>query len=143
MLLGSGELSRELAIALRHLGARVIAVDEYADAPAHGVADQSVVIPMTDADELAKIVQRLHPDFVVTAADAVAAQALEAEGAICGDSARPDWYPALAPCGSRPTARACAGWLPTSWACPPPHSGSSDRPASSRRWAPTPGIRYW
>ena len=91
MLLGSGELSRELAIALRHLGATVIAVDEYADAPAHGVADQSVVIPMTDADELSKVVQRLHPDFVVTAADAVAVQALEAlEGAMSAgpDSAR-------------------------------------------------------
>ncbi len=91
MLLGSGELSRELAIALRHLGATVIAVDEYADAPAHGVADQSVVIPMTDADELSKVVQRLHPDFVVTAADAVAARALEAlEGAMSAgpDSAR-------------------------------------------------------
>ena len=36
MLLGSGELSRELAIALRHLGATVIAVDEYADAPRTG-----------------------------------------------------------------------------------------------------------
>jgi phosphoribosylglycinamide formyltransferase 2 len=78
MLLGSGELSRELAISLRHLGARVIAVDEHPHAPAHGVADQSLVIPMTDADELSKAFQRLRPDFVVTATDAVAVQALEA-----------------------------------------------------------------
>src|ERR1700739_1978230 len=55
MLLGSGELSRELAIALRHLGAKVIAVDDYAHAPAHWVADQSLVIPMADADELSKM----------------------------------------------------------------------------------------
>ena len=61
MVLGSGEPSRELATALRHLGAEVIAVDDYADAPAHGVADQSLVIPMTDADELAKVIQGWDP----------------------------------------------------------------------------------
>ena len=78
MLLGSGELSRELAVALRHLGAQVVAVDEYSHAPAHGVADQSLIIPMTDADELSKAIRRLTPDFVVTATDAVSVQALEA-----------------------------------------------------------------
>ena len=41
MLLGSGELSRELALAFQRLGADVIAVDRYADAPAHGVADRA------------------------------------------------------------------------------------------------------
>ncbi len=55
----------------------VIAVDERADAPAHGVADQSLVAPMTDADELTKAIQGLQPDFVVTTTDAVATQALE------------------------------------------------------------------
>jgi phosphoribosylglycinamide formyltransferase 2 len=78
MLLGSGELSRELAVALRHLGAQVIAVDEYPHAPAHGVADQSLIIPMTDADELSKLIRRLTPDFVVTATDAVSVDALDA-----------------------------------------------------------------
>jgi phosphoribosylglycinamide formyltransferase 2 len=77
MLLGSGELSRELAIALRHLGARVIAVDEYPHAPAHGVADLSLIVPMTNAGELSKAIQRLRPDFVVTATDAVCVEALE------------------------------------------------------------------
>lgn len=76
-LLGSGELSRELAIALRRLGAQVIAVDERADAPAHGVSDQSLVVAMTDADELTKALRGLQPDFVVTATDAVATWALE------------------------------------------------------------------
>jgi phosphoribosylglycinamide formyltransferase 2 len=52
MLLGSGEFSRELAIALQRLGAHVIAAERYADAPAHGVADQALVVNMTDADEL-------------------------------------------------------------------------------------------
>jgi phosphoribosylglycinamide formyltransferase 2 len=78
MLLGSGELSRELAIALRRLGAEVIAVDEYADAPAHGVAEQSLVITMTDTDDLSAAIGRLQPDFVVTAADAVSLDALDA-----------------------------------------------------------------
>ena len=78
MLLGSGELSRELAIALRRLGAEVIAVDEYADTPAHGVADQSLVITMTDTDELSAAIGRLQPDFVVTAAEAVSLDALDA-----------------------------------------------------------------
>jgi phosphoribosylglycinamide formyltransferase 2 len=63
---------------LRHLGTKVIAVDEYAHAPAHGVADQSVVIPMADAGELSKLIRRLQPDFVVTATDAVSTDALDA-----------------------------------------------------------------
>ena len=44
MLLGSGEFSRELTIALQRLGARVVAVERYANAPAHGVADESLVV---------------------------------------------------------------------------------------------------
>ncbi len=78
MLLGSGEFSRELAIALQRLGAHVIAVERYADAPAHGVADQSLVVDMTDADQLGAVIGRLQPHFVVTASDAVAADALTA-----------------------------------------------------------------
>lgn len=63
MLLGSGELSRELAIALRHLGARVIAAED----------DR---IPLTDADELSRAIQQHKPEFLVTATDAVALEAL-------------------------------------------------------------------
>jgi phosphoribosylglycinamide formyltransferase 2 len=76
MLLGSGEFSREMAIAFQRLGAEVIAVERYADAPAHGVADQSLVVNMTDADELGAAIRRLRPHFVVTASDVVAADAL-------------------------------------------------------------------
>jgi phosphoribosylglycinamide formyltransferase 2 len=76
MLLGSGEFSRELAIALQRLGAHVIAAERYADAPAHGVADQALVVNMTDADELAAAIRRLQPQFVVTASDVVATDAL-------------------------------------------------------------------
>jgi phosphoribosylglycinamide formyltransferase 2 len=68
MLLGFGELSRELAVALRHLGARVIAAED----------DR---IPLTDPDELSRAIQQQKPDFVVTATDAVAVAALEALGA--------------------------------------------------------------
>ncbi|MGV0040532.1 formate-dependent phosphoribosylglycinamide formyltransferase [Mycobacterium colombiense] len=78
VLLGSGEISRELAIDLGRLGARVIAVDAHPHAPAHKVADQALVLPLSDAAELSAALQRLQPDFVVTATDAVAAGALDA-----------------------------------------------------------------
>ncbi|AFC45878.1 formate-dependent phosphoribosylglycinamide formyltransferase [Mycobacterium intracellulare] len=78
LLLGSGEISRELAIALGRLGARVIAADRHPHAPAHGVADQALVLDMTDADELAQAVGRLQPTLVVTITDAVATGALDA-----------------------------------------------------------------
>lgn len=76
LLLGAGELSREVAIALQRLGAEVIAVDNYPDAPAHRVADQSLVVEMTDTAELWALFGRLQPDFVVTLTDAVSFRAL-------------------------------------------------------------------
>jgi phosphoribosylglycinamide formyltransferase 2 len=76
MLLGSGELSRELVIAFQRLGAEVIVVERDADAPAHGVADQSLVVDITDADALAAVIGQLHPDFVVAATDVIAADPL-------------------------------------------------------------------
>jgi phosphoribosylglycinamide formyltransferase 2 len=76
MLLGSGELSRELIIAFQRLGAEVITVERHADAPAHGVADQSLVVDLTDPDALTAAIGRLRPDFVVTATDRVAADSL-------------------------------------------------------------------
>jgi phosphoribosylglycinamide formyltransferase 2 len=78
MLLGSGEFSRELAIAFQRLGVEVIAVERYADAPAHGVADETVVVNMADADELGAVIRRFEPNFVVTASDVVPADALTA-----------------------------------------------------------------
>jgi phosphoribosylglycinamide formyltransferase 2 len=76
MLLGSGELSRELALAFQRLGAEVIAVDRYADAPAHGVADRSVVVKMNDADALTALIDREKPRYVVAEANLIAADAL-------------------------------------------------------------------
>jgi phosphoribosylglycinamide formyltransferase 2 len=76
MLLGSGELSRELALAFQRLGADVIAVDRYADAPALGVADRSAVIKMNDAEELTALIEKENPRYVVAEAGVIAADAL-------------------------------------------------------------------
>lgn len=76
MLLGSGELSRELTLSFQRLGASVIAVDRYADAPAHGVADRSAVVKMNDADALTAVIEKEHPRYVVTETNLIAADAL-------------------------------------------------------------------
>jgi phosphoribosylglycinamide formyltransferase 2 len=76
MLLGSGELSRELTLAFQRLGASVIAVDRYADAPAHGVADRSAVVKLNDAEALTAVIEKEHPRYVVAEANLIAADAL-------------------------------------------------------------------
>ena len=83
LLLGSGELGKEVAIAAQRLGCRVIAVDRYAGAPAMQVADAFEVIAMTDADALKAVVRRHQPDLVIPEIEALAVDALaelEAEG---------------------------------------------------------------
>ncbi|BBX75161.1 phosphoribosylglycinamide formyltransferase 2 [Mycobacterium shinjukuense] len=82
LLLGAGEPGWELAVALQHLGAEVIVADGHREAPAHRVADQSLVVNLTDADELAAVFARLHPDFVVTLTEAVAVDALDTVSAV-------------------------------------------------------------
>ncbi|MEI7716106.1 MAG: formate-dependent phosphoribosylglycinamide formyltransferase [Mycobacterium sp.] len=84
ILLGSGELSGELVIALRRLGATVAAVDSYAGAPAHRVADQALVIPLTDATALLQAARRLQPDFVVINTDVLTPDVLDALDAPAG-----------------------------------------------------------
>ena len=76
MLLGSGELAKEVAIAAQRLGCRVIACDRYAGAPAMQVADQAEVLPMTDADALLEVVRRHRPDVVIPEIEALAVAAL-------------------------------------------------------------------
>ncbi|WP_163806278.1 formate-dependent phosphoribosylglycinamide formyltransferase [Mycolicibacterium anyangense] len=78
MLVGSGELSRELVLAFQRLGAQVTAVDRYAGAPAHDAADEALVVKMTDPDELAAAITRVEPDYVVVDTNAVAIDALRA-----------------------------------------------------------------
>ncbi|MFM1813021.1 MAG: formate-dependent phosphoribosylglycinamide formyltransferase, partial [Cyanobacteriota bacterium] len=76
LLLGSGELGKEVAIAAQRLGCRVIAVDRYAGAPAMQVAEACEVIAMTDADALKAVVRRHQPDLVIPEIEALAVDAL-------------------------------------------------------------------
>ena len=83
MLLGSGELGKEVAIAAQRLGCRVIAVDRYAGAPAMQVADVAEVVPMGEPEALRAVVRRHRPDLVIPEIEALAVDALadlEAEG---------------------------------------------------------------
>lgn len=76
MLLGSGELGKEVVIELKRLGVEVIAVDKYANAPAMQIADRSYVISMLDADALEKIILEEKPDYIVPEVEAIATQKL-------------------------------------------------------------------
>lgn len=78
MLLGSGEMSRELALAFQRLGREVVAVDRYANAPAHGVADRSAVVKMNDPEALTALIDRDDPHFVVAESGVIAVDALVA-----------------------------------------------------------------
>ncbi len=83
MLLGAGELGKEVIIALQRLGAEVVAVDRYADAPGHQVAHRAHVIPMTDAAALRALIEQERPHLVVPEIEAIATEvlaAVEAEG---------------------------------------------------------------
>ena len=71
MLLGSGELGKELTIALQRLGQYVIAVDSYEGAPAMQVAHASEVINMLDGNALDKIVEKHRPDLIVPEIEAI------------------------------------------------------------------------
>lgn len=76
MLLGSGELGKEVVIELQRLGVETIAVDRYAGAPAHQVAHRSHVIDMTDAKALRALVEKERPHFLVPEIEALATDEL-------------------------------------------------------------------
>ncbi|MFD2272502.1 formate-dependent phosphoribosylglycinamide formyltransferase [Undibacterium arcticum] len=76
MLLGSGELGKEVIIALQRLGVEVIAVDRYPGAPGHQVAHRAHVIDMTDGKALAALIAQEQPDLVVPEIEAIATQTL-------------------------------------------------------------------
>ncbi|HEX4270543.1 MAG TPA: formate-dependent phosphoribosylglycinamide formyltransferase, partial [Rhizomicrobium sp.] len=83
MLLGSGELGKEVVIELQRLGVETIAVDRYADAPAQQVAHRAHVIDMTDAKALRAVVEMERPHFLVPEIEALATDELvriEADG---------------------------------------------------------------
>jgi phosphoribosylglycinamide formyltransferase 2 len=71
MLLGSGELGKEVVIAMQRLGQYVIAVDNYENAPAMQVAHKFEVINMLDGDELDRIVAKHTPDFIVPEVESI------------------------------------------------------------------------
>ncbi|MEC9209285.1 MAG: formate-dependent phosphoribosylglycinamide formyltransferase [Bacteroidota bacterium] len=71
LLLGSGELGKEVVIAMQGLGQYVIAVDNYENAPAMQVAHEFEVINMLDATELDRIVEKHRPDFIVPEVESI------------------------------------------------------------------------
>lgn len=83
MLLGSGELGKEVVIELQRFGAEVIAVDRYANAPAHQVAHRAHVINMSDPAALRALIEQERPHLIVPEIEAIATDELakiEAEG---------------------------------------------------------------
>nr|WP_157662661.1 formate-dependent phosphoribosylglycinamide formyltransferase [Sulfuriferula sp. AH1] len=78
MLLGSGELGKEVIIELQRLGVEVIAVDRYANAPGHQLAHRAHVIDMTDRAALRALVEQERPHFIVPEIEAIATDELQA-----------------------------------------------------------------
>ncbi len=76
LLLGSGELGREFTISAKRLGARVIACDSYANAPAMQVADAAEVFSMLDGDALRAAILRHQPDLIVPEVEAIRTEVL-------------------------------------------------------------------
>lgn len=76
MMLGSGELGKEVVIEFQRYGVEVIAVDRYANAPAMQVAHRSYVISMLDGEALSKLVRQEKPNFIVPEVEAIATETL-------------------------------------------------------------------
>lgn len=76
MLLGAGELGKEVIIALQRLGVEVIAVDRYPNAPGHQLAHRAHVIPMTDGAALRALIEQERPHLVVPEIEAIATDML-------------------------------------------------------------------
>ena len=80
LLLGSGELGKEVVIEAQRLGLETIAIDSYANAPAHLVANRSYVIDMKNEDEILEVIRRERPDYILPEIEAISISALfEAE----------------------------------------------------------------
>lgn len=71
MLLGAGELGKEVIISLQRLGVEVIAVDRYQNAPGHQVAHRAYVIDMTNEKQLREIIQKENPHYIVPEIEAI------------------------------------------------------------------------
>jgi phosphoribosylglycinamide formyltransferase 2 len=76
MLLGSGELGKEVVIEFQRLGVEVIAVDRYANAPAMQVAHRAYVISMLDGKALREVIEKEKPDYIIPEVEAIATDTL-------------------------------------------------------------------
>ena len=76
LLLGSGELGKELVIAMQRLGQYIIAVDSYKNAPAMQVAQDYEIINMLDGDQLDKVIEKHKPDFIVPEVESIRTEKL-------------------------------------------------------------------
>lgn len=76
LLLGSGELGKEVTIELQRYGVEVVACDKYADAPAMQVANRCHVFNMLDGDELRRVVEQERPDHIIPEVEAIATPSL-------------------------------------------------------------------
>ena len=76
MLLGSGELGKEVIISAQRLGCHVVAVDRYKNAPGMQVADQSEVINMLEDQELLDCVTKYKPDIIIPEIEAIRTEVL-------------------------------------------------------------------
>jgi phosphoribosylglycinamide formyltransferase 2 len=76
MLLGSGELGKEVIISAQRLGCEVIAVDRYINAPGMQVADKHEVINMLDEEELKRCINKYNPDIIVPEIEAIRTEVL-------------------------------------------------------------------
>ena len=76
MLLGSGELGKEVAIEAQRLGVEVIAVDRYENAPAHLVANRSHVVNMQDKEAVIELIRLEKPDYILPEIEAISIDAL-------------------------------------------------------------------
>ena len=76
MMLGSGELGKEVVIELQRLGVEVIAVDRYENAPAQQVAHRAYTISMLDGEALSKLIEQEKPDYIVPEVEAIATATL-------------------------------------------------------------------
>ncbi|MDE5857440.1 MAG: formate-dependent phosphoribosylglycinamide formyltransferase [Muribaculaceae bacterium] len=94
LLLGSGELGKEVAIELQRMGVEVIACDKYEGAPAMQVAHRAYVFDMLDGDALRQVVEKEKPDHIIPEVEAIATSTLvelEKEGYNVTPTARATW----------------------------------------------------
>ena len=122
LLLGSGELGKEVAIELLRYGITVVACDRYDNAPAMQVAQKKAVINMRDEKALRELIEQVKPDYIIPEIEAIATQTLvdlEKEGYHV--------VPAPTPPSSPRTARPSGRLPPRRCSCRPPLISSRHR----------------